>query len=297
MAASDTPRQYKTIFFDNSQEKVDQFRGKPGIIAVKISETDGPVKQSYPTRYHFYDELRDKNTYLAFLQTGNWKDSFDGQSGIHSIRIDKTKPGVPPKIPDSIDGFNEDLIKPHPELKYFVFDWDRTLTLFEGVVMTSSTTFDAGKGGYLQSQRDSFGGHPELQEKIDELSPVTPEDMLLYLFGGSARLEAIRGWMRSLKTGERQIIILTNNGSCGNEGFRQLVNALMPGCKIVCSAVAPFYGDKYAALGSAVPDAVSAPDEGGRRRSRRKRNTRRVKRAAKSKSRRRRSTFRRGGSL
>jgi hypothetical protein len=289
--AAGTPRlQYKTIFFDNDEEKVGQFRGKPGIIAVKISETYGPVGESDPKSYYFFQELlKNKNTYLAFLRSGKWRDSFDGESGIHSIR---PNPDGPPRIPDSIYGFNEDLIAPHPELKYFVFDWDRTLTLFEGVVMTPSTTFDPSKGGYLKSMRDSFGGSPSIQAKIDDLSPVTPEDMLLYLFGGSARLEAIRGWMRSLKTGDRQIIILTNNGSCGNKGFTELVDAFMPGCKIVCSRVAPFYGDKYAALGRAVPVAVSgAPDEGGRRR--RKTNTRRVKRGAKSKSRRRRSTFRR----
>ena len=149
--------------------------------------------------------------------------------------------------------------------------------------MDRTATF-AGDG-YLESIRDQLRRKNDNvnMNKLTGLPSVTAEDMLLYLFGGAARLTQLRGWMTYFQGEDREmeIIILTNNGSCSYPGFRELVDAFVPRCRIICSK--PYGGNKESAMLANMPAAIT----GGRRKKKL-----RTRRAAKSKSRRRRSTFR-----
>ena len=73
-----------------------------------------------------------------------------------------------------------------------IFDWDRTLTMFEGF-------------------------------SLDFYEGLTYETVLRYLLGGDVRYQAIRKMFQTLHALNIQIIILTNNGACGspdNEDYR-----------------------------------------------------------------------------
>lgn len=263
-----------SIFFDNDMDNIKQFGGRPKVVAIKIDE--GPLMETPFITFPFYRELKKSgNTYLNFLETlGYTGDTYDNVSGVSAVHIDEV---------------DRDYVVPNPTVKYAIFDWDRTLTKFEGFFMDRTATFVGD--GYLESIRDQLRRKNDLVNlnKLTGLPSVTAEDMLIYLFGGATRLKQIREWVVYFQGEDREmnVVILTNNGSCSYPGFRELVDAFAPECAIVCSK--PYGGNKEIAMLANMPAAIT----GGRRRRGKKTRT---KRAAKSKSRRRRSTFRRGGS-
>ena len=262
-----------SIFFDNDKANIEQFGGRRKVVAIKIDETEGALVEKPFITFPFYRELKKSgNTYLNFLETlGYTGDTYDNVSGVSAV---------------DINAADEDYVVPNPTVKYAIFDWDRTLTKFEGFFMDRNATF-AGDG-YLESIRDQLRRKNDIVHlnKLSGLPSVTAEDMLIYLFGGATRLKQIREWIVYFQGEDREmkVVILTNNGSCSYPGFRELVDAFAPECAIVCSK--PHGGNKEIAMLSDMPYAIT----GGRRKNKKKTRT---KRAAKSKSRKRRSTFRR----
>jgi hypothetical protein len=238
-----------SVFFDNDQEKIEQFENRPKVVPVKIDETPGAVKDKPFASFPFYAELKTSgNTYLKFLETLGYKgDTYDDASGVTGTLINE---------------IDEDYIVPNASIKYAIFDWDRTLTKFEGFFMDRNATF-AGDG-YLESIRDKLRRNNDTVNIANLVGApsVTAEDMLLYLFGGAKRLGQLRGWMTYFQGEDREmeIIILTNNGSCLYPGFRELVDAFAPKCRIVCSK--PHDGNKETAMLGNMPEAIT----GGRRR-------------------------------
>ena len=254
------------VFFDNDAANFRGFENFPRVLTVKVPET------SHHAPDVPFDEFLGPlglagNTYYELLTESKFLgDKYDSASGVTRELLD-----------DVYDAW----VQPNPSIKYFIFDWDRTLTQFEGIVMRPSEFY----------RNYPLGG-------TDDCSY---EDMLIYLFGGRERLDKMREWIEFLQGEGIEIIILTNNGSCfnidaaGKEsihlGFKAVVDTLAPGCRIICSGNPRGHaGHKDVAMWALMPAAIT----GGRRKNKKKTRT---KRAVKSKSRRRRSTFRRGGSL
>lgn len=250
------------VFFDNDAANFRGFEKFPRVLTVKIPETshdapDVPFDAFVPDL-----ELKDNTYYQLLTESNFFRDAYDSASGVTREILN-----------DVYDAW----VQPNPSIKYFIFDWDRTLTQFEGVVLRPSKFY---RNYPLGGTRD-----------------CSYEDMLIYLFGGTARMNKMREWIEFLQGEGIEIIILTNNGSCfdidaaGKEsihlGFKALVDTLAPGCRIICSGNPRRHaGRKDAAMLELMPAAIT----GGRRKNKKKTRT---KRAAKSKSRRRRSTFRR----
>jgi hypothetical protein len=136
-----------------------------------------------------------------------------------------------------------------------IFDWDRTISMTEGII----PLYDKSQFSY--------------------------EDWLAYLCGGDSRMEMLRSFMRSLYINNVEIIILTNNGSCGDptnpEGaaiFKNLVNTLLQGIPytLICSYFTAA-GDKGVAIRKNSRFSTCKVTSGGRRRKTKKNNKRKTK--------------------
>jgi hypothetical protein len=94
--------------------------------------------------------------------------------------------------------------------KYVVFDWDRTLTVVEGLAplqfLQGIPAVSLGLANY-----DSFW-----------------EDALVFLFGGAVRLQLLRDLMQRLIRSGITVFIITRNGKCGSDLFQTLVQTLHP---------------------------------------------------------------------
>jgi hypothetical protein len=172
----------KAIFFDNDKKKIEQVRKACGniITLVEVQETSssGPFEY-FGTKWmnHLRNRLADK-TYFDYLASLGQTDTLDKFSGIQKRHLDAL----------------EEWIKTTADYprRAAIFDWDRTLTMFEGF----SLNFYEG---------------------------LSYEPVLRYLLGGDVRYQALLSMFQTLHALNIQIIILTNNGACGspdNEDYR-----------------------------------------------------------------------------
>lgn len=109
-------------------------------------------------------------------------------------------------------------------------DWDRTITIFEGIGMKYTSDKDV-------QFSDLFPG-------------VFIEDMLLYLCGGEKRLAMLRNMLRTAQREGVDIYILTNNTACSYRFFKEIVDGVMGSdvLKIVCAGDEPYNGNKVKAI-------------------------------------------------
>jgi hypothetical protein len=139
-----------------------------------------------------------------------------------------------------------------------VFDWDRTLTMVEGIRLGQ-----VPPGIIRETVAQYYPG----------LVPVNyVEDMLIYLCGGLQRLKSLRNMFVYLRANSIDIKILTNNPAAGNPRstslFKELVNTLVaiPGydVEVWCSYFPPYNGDKGMVMREKFPALCGMA--GGRRR-------------------------------
>lgn len=107
-----------------------------------------------------------------------------------------------------------------------IFDWDRTLTMFEGLVL--------GRGSVRNLLQQFIKMTPLKSAKHDSLQDftkeITSEDILLYLLGGEERLAKIREMFQNCYTNQISIYILTNNGLAkDNDSFKEILAKLFDG--------------------------------------------------------------------
>jgi len=105
-----------------------------------------------------------------------------------------------------------------------IFDWDRTITKFEGVYSTpENPTFL----NLLQRVRQGQG-----------LTEDSADDQALeYLVGGRDRIAFVRQFFELCRRHNATLVILTNNGSCHNASYIRFITRLlqMP-FRLICSA-------------------------------------------------------------
>jgi hypothetical protein len=219
------------IFFDNDAHKVQQVSSACGNIirGVNVPETAGEFYEKYGGEMMNYlrSRLKDKKffDYMASKYDGDYLDKV---SGIGKKHIDQ--------LMDWIEETKS------VSRRAAIFDWDRTLTGFEGF-------------------------------PIEDYEELSYDHILAYVFGGDKRLEGFRNIFKLLHQNKIQIIILTNNGACGDPEnvhnrlyFQEMVNDLFDGIPytLICSRLPPFYGDKGKAI-KADPRFSKCAAKGGRR--------------------------------
>ena len=279
------------VFFDNAQSHIDEVeKGNfPNLQTVKVEDSGehiGEMPMEGDTPLAALIDSLGKNIYVNTIrEMGIESDIYDEKSGVTMHHI--------------LTVFNKLIMlkRKNPKGNYYVmFDWDRTLTKFEGL-FPESKIFQRIKGVVSPSFQKLYR-----------------RDMLRYLFGGRLgsgevgtskikgqfRVDVIRKYIEVLLKNDIGVFILTNNGSCGSSDFKNTVKAFCPGIAvshIICSN--PLKGRKVfaAALSGYFPgsrlDTViataktiaasssSAATSGGTRK--RRRNKKRTRRRASKK--------------
>jgi len=130
-----------------------------------------------------------------------------------------------------------------------ILDWDRTITVIEGIILPPQAATFAGNGilnALIPLYPARIMQEPQLRE-------VTTVDALMYLCGGGGRLNAIVQWLNAVAHQGIHIMILTNNKGCitAPHLFNELVVTLLqgyPNYSITCSGNMVYQGDKGLAL-------------------------------------------------
>lgn len=257
------------IFFDNDHKKIKNIENICPIITRHLVDEMGP--DVFPIRFTdepinivIADAGGDTNTYLQYLKRNNViEDYYDPFSG-----LDMNEHG--PIIEEWLTTVAV------PEDAIIIFDWDRTITVFEGFYSP-----------------DTLAGIRNPDQFL--------EDALRYMMGGDERLAAFRDMCSNIiGYSGASVAVLTNNGKCITEFFKALVNQLFPetieDIFLICSRPPPYSGHKGFKLQSISHFSDVCQDDmsgggGGRRRSMRRRTRRRSRRNHKRKTNRRRGIF------
>lgn len=214
------PQYNSAIFFENSQEQKsyiqrycptvkfskNSFEEEAGpdanFIVVDIQETE-PVPNVPYSELPFKEELID-NAYVARYNLTERSDRYDARSGIQQEHYDNIlKPWIASRG-----------IGPHVA----VFDWDRTITVIEGLILSDDII----------------------------------DDTLNYVCGGKTRVAMLKEMFQQLVLANIHIMILTNNSGGHTPKFNTLVRSLVgankPAYSIVVSVDGPYYGIKAKAF-------------------------------------------------
>ena len=180
------------IFVDNSMKHIDEVCPKTDgpIACIRIPESSKVLPDS---KALFEQAMRDfgselkGNLYVNFIdQKMGASDAYDPLSGLqlepHDQHIKKW-------------------VETTSGRRVAIFDWDRTITLFEGIASAKRRNIRFLLDTYITN-----GKQIAVQRFI--------EDGLIYLCGGHVRLNYLRQLMYKLYTRGIDIIILTNNDAC-----------------------------------------------------------------------------------
>jgi hypothetical protein len=191
------------IFFDNDNKKITQVKEYCGnIVTVEVPESD--CIENVKTIVN--QLLKDNTTAFDFKSneyfklhsfTGSRHVFYDKISGVRKEHINVLKNWI--------------LDTGHLTTRVAFFDWDRTLTMCEGLIMPlTAHTHPNIADAYKMYKVIVAGTDEERENKIYE-------DMSIYLAGGNKRLKMLRKMFDMLHDRGIKIVILTNNGSCVNK--------------------------------------------------------------------------------
>ena len=149
------------------------------------------MTNEFTERYNTYTSINRYNEYLAGLNYGAFLygqcvrrltkfgiDSYDPKSGINKHHV-------------------RNLLFPHMKnLRSIIFDWDRTLTVFEGLYSISANVED-------------------MLVEFNLMGQVTIKDVAEYYLGGSKRIRLLRKVWEVARKNKIPIYILSSNPSVG----------------------------------------------------------------------------------
>jgi hypothetical protein len=211
------------IFFDNDTNNF--YEPKKGVCEVcpnddkmrciPINETENIQKCKWDEEplKSYIKQFGNENIYLNALRILYDSDKFDVVSGIQDYEISTLNDWI--EETESLG-----------DRRAAIFDWDRTLTMFEGLVL--------GRGSVRKLLETFIKMTPLKSKKHDSLQDftkeITSEDILLYLLGGEERLAKIREIFQNCYTNQISIYILTNNGLAkDNDSYREILAKLFDG--------------------------------------------------------------------
>lgn len=227
------------IFFDNDPKQIELVRehcNARRVEVVQIPDTrelkgDNIIsigeKVGLTQKNNTYIAMRVKQSQALGRAAG---ERYDEKSGIQKVHLQQLVQWLE-KTSDTAN-------------RVALFDWDRTLSMFEGVTLVEAEHRDF-------KFEDPVTGAPAYS--VDQIR----EDTLIFLMGRE-RLEILREMMRLLLRNNVDVAIVTNNTSCPNVHtmtyFNGLVQQLMQNVpfSIVCSL--PYRGNKGIALSTHYPN-------------------------------------------
>lgn len=188
------------IFFDNDKEHIQYVGYCTGITCVKVGAIEDTGKQlikKFPDFVGFFELLSYEGqvAYDGLVDTGKQKEEeYDKLSGIQEKHVQICKTWL-----EKTNGL---------EKRVALFDFDRTLTMFEG-----------------------------LDANIIGVNGVTIEGLANYLFGGTKRVEMLEEMIDTLLENGVTIKVLTNNGLCGHpiQVIERIAKTLHPDIEVLCS--------------------------------------------------------------
>jgi len=201
------PEKYDAaIFFDNDPNQIKFVKSFCNTIrSVKVNQTDNIRVIPYgPEIVAKYRRSLGQNYYSMLMEKTANKLHFDPISGLSDEDFAQLEEWI-------------NTLRNAAEVRHkaAIFDWDRTISKFEGISLGFTEAFDF----YLDILN------------VDETSLTEDrmmEDMLIYICGGAERLAKLRDMFVMLATNRIDIIILTNNGGCYKPAFKAMVNKLLP---------------------------------------------------------------------
>ena len=199
-----------TIFLDNDAEHIDNWqRHFTNSRTIKINDTTLNTLGDGNTYYNGYITNYGPNTYTALLQRNRMQiDTINPSNGITQADITSVLSWV----------------DENPANRIAVFDWDRTLSVFEGGAMP-------------------WG--PWNSPSIDS----NPEDALNYMFGGTERVELIKNMFNTLHTEGVNVFIITNSGNANPspkpKGYGLLQTNNRPTILEVIKLICPHFVDEH----------------------------------------------------
>lgn len=225
------------IFFDNDHAKIAQVLAAcPTIKGVAVPETHGTSLLGGSKRLLM--KFTDEPLKSIISESG-------GEDNLY-IKISRFY-GFDNEQFDPVSGISEDHISQlrlwlaeteHIYPRAVIFDWDRTLTKTEGVLLPSV--------GLPMEPITSMIRH--IPNATERSQTDLIEDMLKIMCGGSARLAMLREMFNTIKDSGAHIIILTNNDLCFTYSYKQLLDGLIPKpgpqVYLACSKNPPFFGNK-----------------------------------------------------
>jgi len=186
------------IFFDNDRDHIEFVGYCSGITCVKvgaIEDTGKQLSKKFPDYVGFYELLSEEGqiAYDEIALSDLFKhEEYDKLSGIQEKHVQVCKAWL-----ERTEGH-----------RVALFDFDRTLTLFEG-----------------------------LDPNIIGVNGVTVEGLANYLFGGTRRVRMLKEMIAMLVEKGVSIKVLTNNGLCGHpiQIVERIARTLHSDIEMICS--------------------------------------------------------------
>jgi hypothetical protein len=195
------------IFFDNDPKNIKRVRELcPSITCVSIPETADIKERSWkdPIMERYLEQLGKPNIYVNAIQTILRGDTYDEKCGIQQVHIDTLNTWIT-RLPKG-------------ESAAIIFDWDRTITMVEGIVRFSR----------ISSVEDDYYKMMEMTSDKDTFRTKFRTHMCAYIFGGMERFKMIRRLFKDIYDNGHEIFILTNNGACGSDDLYSYIKLLSP---------------------------------------------------------------------
>ena len=213
----------EAIFFDNNQGSIDnvkQFCKRIELVKIDETTVDAELLPFDDPDVAAYLASIAPNSYSDILQIVYSKDAYDKRSGIQARHLPI---------------FEQWLLRTAKEkVRAAIFDFDRTLTMFEGLYNVPS--FSKLQETYLDRLIQVRDSHllyrRDYQTKINQFMAFpepTLHDMVVYLVGGEKRLRMLRGIFQTCVSNNVLIAILTNNGACPGVLFDEILQELFQG--------------------------------------------------------------------
>lgn len=213
------------IFFDNAQKHIDEIPlYLNNVYPYKVNDSGPYLWPTLITQEPYVSFIKNNrlegNMYYKWIQSmGVQKEAYDPNAGLNATHLDILLQWI-----TASSGY----------ARAAIFDWDRTLTVFEGI------HFPSGKTNTIQ-----------LSMFPAEDPTVAGNAILEYACGGKERLSLLRHMFYECHKNNVQIYILTNNMGCNESRIlHELLTLLISPYSFtkICSIGPPSNGDKGFAL-------------------------------------------------
>ena len=183
------------------------------VLPIKVDDTPGRTEGTFEELNEYLQTLSPRARDFGYTEYVTYKSttSFDPASGMNELDITKAKNAA-------TSGF----------LKAFLLDWDRTLTIAEGVLCEVGRGTITDLKNYI-GKRNKFYTDTVDKALLGSTKPATEYsavnlardltrgDMAEYYFGGNERMEKLRSLWEVAREHNIEIYILTANPNAGKK--------------------------------------------------------------------------------